>query len=93
MLENVQYLIRPEKEEEKTRLKAEQEKLAALQMKLKEHKVPVLDLFEGWGSAGKGTLIDFSRWQPLPHVPKKRKDIPSFTVILPPFRKPENSVS
>lgn len=57
MLENVQYLIRPEKEEEKTRLKAEQEKLAALQMKLKEHKVPVLVLFEGWGSAGKGTLI------------------------------------
>ena len=57
MLENVKYLIRPEKEEERTRLKAEQEKLGVLQMKIKEHKLPVLVLVEGWGSSGKGTLI------------------------------------
>ena len=57
MLENVKYLMRPEKEEEKARLKAEQEKLGELQMKIKEHKLPVLVLFEGWGSSGKGTLI------------------------------------
>ena len=57
MLNNVDFLTKPEKEELKTRLKAEQEKLNALQMKLKEHKLPVLVLFEGWGSAGKGTLI------------------------------------
>ena len=57
MLENINFLVRPEKEEEKKLLKAEQEKLGVLQMKIKEHKLPVLVLFEGWGSSGKGTLI------------------------------------
>ena len=33
MLENVKYLMRPENEKEKVRLKAEQEKLGELQMK------------------------------------------------------------
>ena len=57
MLENVQFLTRPEKEEEKALLKAEQEKLGVLQMQIKEHKLPVIVLFEGWGASGKGTLI------------------------------------
>ena len=57
MLNNIDFLNKPEKDELKERLKAEQEKLNALQMKIKEHKLPVLVLFEGWGSSGKGTLI------------------------------------
>ena len=27
------------------------------QMKIKEHKIPVIVLFEGWGSSGKGSTI------------------------------------
>ncbi len=52
--------IRPEKpdgEEIKQRLKAAQEKLEEQQMKLKERKLPVLVLIEGWGAAGKGSSI------------------------------------
>ena len=48
---------RPEKEELKSRLKAAQEKLAAQQMLLKDKKLPVLVLIEGWGAAGKGSAI------------------------------------
>ena len=48
---------RPEKEELKPRLKAAQEKLAAQQMLLKDKKLPVLVLIEGWGAAGKGSTI------------------------------------
>ena len=57
MLNNIDFLTKPEKEELKQRLKTEQEKLGSLKMKIKEHKLPVLVLFEGWGSSGKGTLI------------------------------------
>ena len=52
--------IRPEKpdsEELKQRLKVAEEKLATQQMKLKEKKLPVLVLIEGWGAAGKGSAI------------------------------------
>lgn len=45
----------PEKEELKKRIKEAGEKLYQQQMKLKEHKLPVLVLFEGWGASGKGT--------------------------------------
>ena len=47
MLNNIDFLNKPEKDELKERLKAEQEKLNALQMKIKEHKLPVLVLCEG----------------------------------------------
>ena len=47
----------PEKEELKKRIKEAGEKLYQQQMKLKEHKLPVLVLFEGWGASGKGTTI------------------------------------
>ena len=46
-----------EQNEQKARLKRSREELAALQMKLKENKLPVLVLVEGWGAAGKGSLI------------------------------------
>jgi len=31
--------------------------LAALQQPIKQNKLPVIILFEGWGAAGKGSLI------------------------------------
>ncbi len=57
MLKNVQYMEKPEEEDLKQRLKKAREKLASQQMLLKDHKVPVLVLVEGWGTAGKGSLI------------------------------------
>lgn len=57
MLKNVQFMEKPEEEELKLRLKKAREKLAGQQMQLKDHKVPVLVLVEGWGTAGKGSLI------------------------------------
>ena len=42
----------PEKEELKQQLDAARKKLYDLQMKIKEHKLPVLVLFEGWSAAG-----------------------------------------
>ena len=41
----------------KERIKAERETLSASQMKLKEKKIPVMVIFEGWGASGKGYLI------------------------------------
>ena len=45
----------PEKEEIKTRLQTARSQLYDFQMKIKEHKIPVIVLFEGWGSSGKGS--------------------------------------
>lgn len=45
---------KPDKEELDKRLDAAQEELLRLQMQIKEHKLPVLVLIEGWGAAGKG---------------------------------------
>lgn len=47
----------PEKEEIAQRLDKARGKMYELQMKIKEHKIPVLVLFEGWSSAGKGSMI------------------------------------
>ena len=43
---------KPDKEELDKRLDAAQEELLRLQMQIKEHKLPVLVLIEGWGAAG-----------------------------------------
>ena len=48
---------KPDKEELDKRLDAAQEELLRLQMQIKEHKLPVLVLIEGWGAAGKGSTI------------------------------------
>ena len=37
--------------------KALREMLSSLQIELKNHKLPVIVLLEGWGAAGKGGLI------------------------------------
>lgn len=47
----------PPKEEIKERLSKSRNRLYELQMKIKEHKLPVLVLFEGWGASGKGSTI------------------------------------
>ena len=47
----------PEKEDIKERLRAARTKLYELQLSLKEHKIPVTVLFEGWGASGKGSTI------------------------------------
>ena len=48
MLKNRILAEKPQEEELKSRLKAAREKLAVQQMKIKEHKLPVLVLLEGW---------------------------------------------
>ena len=48
---------KPDKEELDKRLDVAQEELLRLQMQIKEHKLPVLVLIEGWGAAGKGSTI------------------------------------
>ncbi len=57
MLKNWNPPEKPQPEEAKARLKSAKEKLSQLQMQLKEHKLPVLVLIEGWGAAGKGSAI------------------------------------
>ena len=57
MLADFEKPRKPEKEEMKEYLKEEKEKLAACQMKIKEAKLPVMVIFEGWGSAGKGSAL------------------------------------
>ncbi|MCR5370695.1 MAG: polyphosphate:AMP phosphotransferase [Clostridium sp.] len=48
---------KPEKEELKLKLKEERDRLFGNQMKIKEAKLPVMVIFEGWGSAGKGLIL------------------------------------
>ena len=48
---------KPDKDELKSRLKAAGERLEAQQLRLKDKKLPVLVLIEGWGAAGKGSTI------------------------------------
>ena len=57
MLREWKEPVRPGEEELKMRLAAAREKLAAQQLLIKEQKVPVLVLLEGWGTAGKGYCI------------------------------------
>lgn len=48
---------KPQELELKERLKAAENRLAVQQMQIKEHKLPVIVLIEGWGAAGKGSAI------------------------------------
>ena len=57
MLQQWKETVKPQEEELSSRLKAAREKLQQQQMKVKEHKLPVLVLVEGWGTAGKGHVI------------------------------------
>lgn len=57
MLTNWNPARMPEKDEMKSRLSTARKQLYDLQMKIKEHKIPVIVLFEGWGTSGKGSTI------------------------------------
>lgn len=57
MLKNTNVTEKPEGEELKRRLTVAREKLFSQQMLIKEHKLPVFVLTEGWGTAGKGSTI------------------------------------
>ena len=57
MLKDIARASRPDKAELKARTEAEQAKLAANQMRVKEAKVPVMVIFEGWGAASKGSAL------------------------------------
>ena len=57
MLKSQTYADIPSKEEMKDRLQKSRSKLYELQTKIKEKKLPVLILFEGWGASGKGKAI------------------------------------
>lgn len=48
---------KPVEEELKARLKDAGKKLEKYQIQVKEHKLPVIVLVEGWGTAGKGHVI------------------------------------
>lgn len=57
MLNNRIMKEKPSDEEMNTRLKALQKKLAAQTLAVREHKLPVIVLVEGWGTSGKGSLV------------------------------------
>ena len=57
MLKDFAKASKPDKAEVKKRTAEEQAKLAANQIRIKEAKVPVMVIFEGWGSAGKGSVL------------------------------------
>ncbi len=57
MIKNWVGAEKPQEEELKERLKAVEGRLAVQQMQIKEHKLPVIVLIEGWGAAGKGGTI------------------------------------
>lgn len=57
MLKNWNKPERPGEEELEGRLQAARAKLSVQQMQIKEHKLPVFVLFEGWGTAGKGSIL------------------------------------
>lgn len=49
--------VKPDHDELEQRLAEARNKLFVQQMALKEKKLPVLVLFEGWGAAGKGSVL------------------------------------
>ena len=57
MLKNWIKEERPNDEEIKERLKTAREKLVRQQLLVKEKKIPVIVLVEGWGASGKGSMI------------------------------------
>lgn len=57
MIDNYKSQLKPSEEEMKERLDAAHGKLFAQQLQMKDNKLPVFILFEGWGAAGKGTVL------------------------------------
>ena len=57
MLEDFVKARRPDDEELTAGIKEARDVLAASQMKIKEAGLPVMVIFEGWGAAGKGSVL------------------------------------
>ncbi len=57
MFKAISALKKPDGPELEQRLANAREELATLQIKVKEGKIPVLVLFEGYGAAGKGSVL------------------------------------
>ena len=57
MLEKVNLKASITKEEYKKEASTLKEELSSLQQLVKQNKLPVIIVFEGWGSAGKGSQI------------------------------------
>ncbi len=57
MLKRFTMTEQPDKEFLTASLKEERDKLFAYQMRLKEAKLPVMVIFEGWDAAGKGSIL------------------------------------
>lgn len=58
MLEKVDLTKKMDKEQYKKVIEELQLKLASLERQIREFKIPVIVVFEGWGASGKGTLIN-----------------------------------
>ena len=86
MLKIIQYMEKPEEEDLKLRLKKAREKLAGQQMLLKDHKVPVLVLVEGWGTA-KILTQGFLRWRLWTGPVKRNRENLFCADILAKYRK------
>ena len=90
MLKNWKPEEIPQKEEVRERLDRARAKLYELQMQIKEHKLPVLVLFEGWGppvrEAPSERLLkilipDFLKWQPCP-LRRRRSFADHFCIVI-----------
>ena len=57
MLRDYVKAQKPEEDVLKLRLKEERARLSGFQMKIKEKKLPVMVIFEGWDAAGKGSVL------------------------------------
>ena len=57
MIKDFRKSERPSDEEMEQRLEELRGKLFAKQMEIRDHKLPVLVVFEGWGAAGKGSVL------------------------------------
>ena len=57
MLKEFAKAARPEPEQLAQEIKQQRERLGVFQTQIKEAKLPVMVIFEGWGAAGKGSVI------------------------------------
>ena len=57
MIKNWCQAKKPEKDEIAERLAEAREKLAILHLQVKEKKIPVMIVLEGWGASGKGSAV------------------------------------
>ena len=57
MLKDFAKATPPEEEQLKAEIKQAQLELAGYQTRIKEANLPVMVIFEGWGAAGKGSVI------------------------------------